>query len=127
MAGEARLDFEDPIESIHLRPGDHINIAAHRKHRVAWTSSSAATVWLAVFDRKHETEIPRGENTGRTLKNYNVVRRMTKLATWRGEAMEIDFDMAAAAADGRDGCAVIIQQGKGGPIIGAALLTLEGV
>ncbi len=85
-----------------------------------------ATVWLAAFDGKHQTEIPRGENAGRTLEYHHVVREMTKLGTWRGGAMEIDFDMAAAAAEGRDGCAVIIQQGKGGPILGAAILTLEG-
>lgn len=84
-----------------------------------------ASVWLAVFDRKHETPVARGENAGRTLKNYNVVRRMTRIATWNGEAMEIEFDMAAAAADGRDGCAVIVQQGTAGPVLGAALLTLN--
>ena len=26
-----------------------------------------ATVWLAVFDRRHDTEIKRGENSGSTL------------------------------------------------------------
>ena len=87
--------------------------------------SEGASVWLAVFDREHETAVARGENGGRTLKNYNVVRRMTRIGVWNGEAMEIDFDMAGAAADGRDGCAVIVQQGAAGPVLGAALLSLE--
>ncbi len=83
-----------------------------------------ATVWLAIFDSSHETEVPRGENAGRKLRNYNVVRKMVPIGTWRGEAMEIPFDMAAAAASGQDGCAVIVQQGKTGIVLGAAQMPL---
>ena len=83
-----------------------------------------ATIWLAVFDSKHETEVPRGENAGRKLYDYNVVRKMTPLGTWRGEAMEIPFDLAAAAASGQDGCAVIVQQGRTGMVLGAAQMPL---
>lgn len=49
LKGEARLLFEEDIESVDLKPGDHINIPAHRKHRVEWTTLSEPTVWLAVF------------------------------------------------------------------------------
>ena len=49
LKGEARLLFKDDIESVDLKPGDHINIPAHRKHRVEWTTLSEPTVWLAVF------------------------------------------------------------------------------
>jgi len=28
---------------------DYINIPAHQKHRVEWTTSDEPTVWLAVF------------------------------------------------------------------------------
>lgn len=83
-----------------------------------------AAVWLAVYDREHETAIPRGENAGRKIKNYRVVRDLVKIGTWRGEELEIPFDMAAAAAQGRDGCAVIVQQGLTGPILGAANMVL---
>ncbi len=31
-----------------MRPGDYVEIPAHRRHRVAWTSSEEPTVWLAV-------------------------------------------------------------------------------
>jgi len=83
-----------------------------------------ATIWLAVFDSRHETEVRRGENAGRKLLDYNVVRKMTPLGTWSGAAMEIPFDMAAAAAGGQDGCAVIVQQGKTGMVLGAAQMPL---
>lgn len=49
LKGAARLQFEDGM--VELRPGDHVNIAAHQKHRVDWTMPDEETVWLAVFYR----------------------------------------------------------------------------
>jgi cupin 2 domain-containing protein len=51
LAGAAGLRFEDEAEPRVLRPGDHLHIAAHRRHRVEWTEAEGLTVWLAVhFD-----------------------------------------------------------------------------
>jgi cupin 2 domain-containing protein len=33
---------------VEMSPGDYINIPAHEKHRVAWTSPDGPTIWLAV-------------------------------------------------------------------------------
>lgn len=49
LKGHAKLLFEGQIEPITMRPGDHILIPAHRKHRVEWTIPDEPTVWLAVF------------------------------------------------------------------------------
>lgn len=49
LKGEARLLFEGDDEPICMRPGDHVLIPAHRKHRVEWTTPTEPTVWLAVF------------------------------------------------------------------------------
>ncbi|QEG41246.1 cupin domain-containing protein [Roseimaritima ulvae] len=49
LKGEAKLLFEDDDDPIPMRPGDHVLIAAHRKHRVQWTTPDEATLWLAVF------------------------------------------------------------------------------
>ena len=51
LRGEGKLLFEDKDEPVRMRPGDHINIPAHRRHRVEWTSPDEPTVWLAVFYR----------------------------------------------------------------------------
>jgi cupin 2 domain-containing protein len=32
-----------------MKVGDWINIPAHQRHRVEWTSPDEPTVWLAVF------------------------------------------------------------------------------
>ena len=85
-----------------------------------------ATVWLAIYDGLHETEVKRGENRGKTLKNRNVVRELEELAVWSGERLEIPVDLARVAALGRAGCAILVQQGRTGPIIGAAAMPLEG-
>lgn len=47
LLGAARLSIDG--ESKELKPGDYINIPAHQKHRVEWTTPDEPTVWLAVF------------------------------------------------------------------------------
>jgi cupin 2 domain-containing protein len=46
IQGAARVRFEDGI--VDLKPGDHLTIPAHQKHRVDWTLPGEPTVWLAV-------------------------------------------------------------------------------
>jgi cupin 2 domain-containing protein len=47
LKGAARIRFEDGI--MEMKPGDFINIPAHKKHRVEWTTPDEPTVWLAIF------------------------------------------------------------------------------
>jgi cupin 2 domain-containing protein len=51
LAGAARLRFEDETDAHLLGPGDWVDIAPHRRHRVDWTDPTVATIWLAVFYR----------------------------------------------------------------------------
>jgi len=51
LAGAAGLRFSDREEVLTLAPGDYLEIAAHRRHRVEWTDASLPTVWLAVHFR----------------------------------------------------------------------------
>jgi len=46
LRGAARLRFEDKV--VEMRPGDYVDIPAHKKHRVEWTTPDEPTVWLAV-------------------------------------------------------------------------------
>lgn len=48
LTGGAGLRFEAESEPRMLRPGDHLLIPAHRRHRVEWTDPSQPTVWLAL-------------------------------------------------------------------------------
>ncbi len=87
--------------------------------------AEAADIVMVVFDRKHETPIKRGENEGRTLKNFNVVRAMRQLGTWKGEAVEIEARLSDMEYTGGDVCAVLLQSRDTGRILGAAMLPIS--
>ncbi len=82
-----------------------------------------ATVWLALFDSVRETSVKRGENGGRTLKEFNIVREWRRIAAWNGEALSLP--LATTGQPAQDGCAIIVQSGPVGPILGAAIMKLN--
>jgi len=47
LKGTAKLKFKLDNKILHLTEGDFVNIKAHEKHQVEWTS--AEVIWLAVF------------------------------------------------------------------------------
>ena len=49
LKGAATLRFEGCTQD--MKPGDFVNIPAHKKHRVEWTTTDEPTIWLAVFYR----------------------------------------------------------------------------
>jgi len=49
IAGEGVIEFQDDDSRVHLCPGDHLHIPAHRRHRVEWTRPEVPTIWIAVF------------------------------------------------------------------------------
>ena len=48
LRGSAGLRFEGSDEVVVMKPGDWVNIPAHKKHRVEWTDPDEKTIWLAV-------------------------------------------------------------------------------
>jgi hypothetical protein len=78
-----------------------------------------ATVWLLLTTRSAEVEVARGENGGRKLTYYNVVRMMMPIGQWNGAALEIALPQADLL-EGYDGCTAILQINGTGPILGAA-------
>jgi cupin 2 domain-containing protein len=48
LEGRAAVEFEGEPEPVELERGAYLNIPAHRRHRVAWTSPNEKTVWLAI-------------------------------------------------------------------------------
>lgn len=99
-------------------PGMDVVIPAAR-------TGGTATVWLAFYNEKLTTAVPRGENAGRTLATYNVVRELRPLATYTGERLTLHLDTDAAMAEGWGGCAILVQRGTTGPILGAVAMPLD--
>ena len=55
LRGHAKVAIEGTPVPIELKPGDYLKLPAHTRHRVAWTTPSEATVWLAIHYRPMET------------------------------------------------------------------------
>ena len=43
LQGAARLRFESDEQPVKLKPGDFLNIPAHKRHRVEWTTADEPT------------------------------------------------------------------------------------
>ncbi|HML08167.1 MAG TPA: DUF1223 domain-containing protein [Xanthobacteraceae bacterium] len=81
-------------------------------------------VWLCPLARTVKVAVGRGENGGRTLTYYNVVRRWLKLGDFSGTGPSWTVPISEVEADGIDGAAVIVQDGvreKPGIVLGAAI------
>jgi hypothetical protein len=90
----------------------------------AGEANGTATVWLALYDRAHKTAVQRGENSGSTLTEFNIVREWRKIGDWNGKAVEIALNLTPDS-DEYDACAVLVQEGGFGSIRGAASFRME--
>jgi len=90
----------------------------------AGTATAPATVWVALFDHAHKTPVQRGENSGSTLTEFNIVREWRKIGEWNGHAVEIALNLTPES-DEYDACAILVQEGGYGSIRGAASFRME--
>lgn len=78
-----------------------------------------AAVMAFAYRRQARTAVARGENSGRTLLEYNVVRARFDLGAWAGPAQSYRLAVDALPADATD-VAVLVQRARQGAVIGAA-------
>lgn len=83
-----------------------------------------ATIWLAVVQAKGDAAITAGENTGKTLTYTNIVREMTPVGLWKGDPLKIMLPRQAVMLPETQKSVVLVQQGRAGPIVGAAWISL---
>ena len=85
-------------------------------------AGTACDIWVVAYDDRHTTEIKRGENEGRSLTEYNIVRDIWLAGEWTGEPWSGRVDPARLARMGLDPdrVAVLVQAKGQGPIMGAA-------
>jgi hypothetical protein len=85
-------------------------------------------VWICSISRAVPIEISRGENRGRELTYYNVVRSLLKVGDWNGNPGSWTVPIENVARDGVDGAVVYVQDGshdRPGPMLGAAYTSLH--
>ncbi len=85
-----------------------------------------AAVWLIAYDDEHATKITRGENQGRSLSYFHVVRAIRRVGTWSGEAVELSVNLAQEGVSDFGNCAIIVQGEGMGPVLGAAAIAMGG-
>ena len=96
--------------SVHVtRNGEQVSIEVG-------AGSGQGRILLIGFDHEHTTAIGRGENSGRTLTEANVVRSIRSLGQWSGAALNLNERFP----EGQDVAVVI--EGPTGRIIGAGRL-----
>lgn len=83
-------------------------------------ANKEATIWFAVVQKLANVPVQRGENEGKTLTYTNIVRELIPVGTWKGEAMNLQLARTAIMRPETEACIVLLQEGKAGPILGAA-------
>ncbi len=81
------------------------------------SGSGTGKILLIGFDHEHSTAIGRGENSGRTLEEANIVRSIRSVGQWSGAALQINERFP----EGQD--AAVVLEAPDGQIIGASRLT----
>jgi hypothetical protein len=86
----------------------------------AQNEAPASDVVLVAYLRHAVSAISRGENAGRKLEEFHIVRQVLTLGPWRGEATTFHVPVSSLPPEATD-VAVLIQPFGQGPILGAAV------
>ncbi|WP_443749618.1 DUF1223 domain-containing protein [Asticcacaulis solisilvae] len=102
--------------SRYARTAPEPDIAATPTAVTVGAGQGRGTVWLVRYNPGTlDVPISAGENTGRTLPHRHIVRDLIRLGDWHGAAAS--FPRAAAPTGLAE--AILVQDGKGGPIVAA--------
>ena len=86
--------------------------------------AAPSDVLLVAYLRHAVSAIGRGENAGRTLEEFNIVRAIRNLGSWKGQAQSFTVSVSSLPPDATD-VAVLVQPFGQAPMIGAAAQALR--
>jgi len=114
VLGSRESELNQAIARNANKAGPEIAVAGNQVSVGA--GSGSATVWVVRYDpRTINVAINAGENGGRTIPHRNIVRDLTSIGQWQGRSASYTLPAAPAGL----ATAVLVQQGKGGPIVAA--------
>ena len=120
MVGSDRGDVGSAIENAkrNSRTAAAVSVAKNGEQVSIEVGSGSgnAKVLLIGFDHEHTTAIGRGENSGRTLTEANVVRSIRSVGQWSGTPLRLSEPFP----EGQD--VAVVLEAPGGQIIGASRL-----
>jgi hypothetical protein len=85
-------------------------------------------IWLGSISKAISIAIGRGENRGREVTYYNVVRNLLKVGDWNGSSGNWTVPLENVSREGVDAAVVYVQDGnreRPGPMLGAAYTSLH--
>ena len=100
-----------------------VSVAANRSPAVMH-----GEVWICAISKAIPISIGRGENRGKELTYYNVVRNLMKVGDWNGDSGSWTVPLDDVEQDGIDAAVAYVQDGnrdKPGPMLGAAFKPLH--
>jgi hypothetical protein len=86
--------------------------------------AAPSDVILIAYLRNAVSNIARGENSGRTLTEFNIVRAIRTLGRWDGRMQQYRAALKSLPSDATD-VAVLVQPSGQGPITGAGMCALR--
>ena len=100
--------------------GINVTMASGKVRQVELDAAGqgVGSVWLIRFIKAKETRVRSGENKGKALLSHNIVTEVQKIGTWAGKPASFAVKNFALAEG--EGCAVLVQDNRQGPIFGAA-------
>ena len=128
--GSDRMDVDQAIHQTKKLAQVAVSLRHHKNGQLNIMIPAAATkdtakIYLVAYDDKHSTSVKRGENGGRKLSYYNVVREMKQVGTWSGSKFALSVPLSGLMSAGRSACAVLVQSVRTGRILGAAQIRLK--
>jgi hypothetical protein len=81
--------------------------------------AGSARVLLVGYDAQHVTPVGRGENSGRTLKESNIVRSFQPIGQWSGKSSAFNAPVPAGEQQ------AVLLEAPDGHIVGAARVSSE--
>ncbi|MFX1766881.1 DUF1223 domain-containing protein [Paraburkholderia sp. A1RI-2L] len=97
----AQTSDANPVSVKGMRSGNTLSITLG-------AGNGQGQILLIGYDREHVTAVGRGENTGRALKESNIVRSIEPIGEWNGASMTLSHrvpsgDLAAVLVQAPDG------------------------
>jgi hypothetical protein len=106
--------------------GKHVNVSVAASTTAP--DKAHGEVWICSVSKAVPITVGRGENRGKQLTYYNVVRNWLKVGDWTGDAANWTVPLENISRDGVDAAVVYVQDGtreKPGAMRGASFTSLQ--
>ena len=112
--GEAEAAIASAERQDHTAAPVHLSREGGKVSITVGAGSGSGRILLVGFDPEHRTAVGRGENSGRTLTESNIVRSIRSVGQWTGTPLVLDQETPAGQE------VAVLLEAPGGAIIGAA-------